>query len=72
MAGRKDTRSSHGEEKGSLGSTMDRATRAKAARRKAQYEADQRAFDAWARHGFVSGFEQDDELGPESEDDVVE
>ena len=74
--GRKDTRSSHGEEKGSVGSTMTRAERIKAARRKAQYEADQRAFEQWARQGFVSGFENDDDLqgdlGPIPDDDVVE
>ena len=72
MAGRKNAKSSHNEEKGSLGSTMDRAARAKAAMRRARYEADQRAFEQWTRQGFVSGFEADDESGPESEDGVVE
>ena len=72
MPGRKDTRSSHGEEKGSLGSTMTKAQRIEAARRQAQYEADRRAFEQWARQGFMSGFENDDDLGPIPDDDVVE
>ena len=72
MSERKDTKSSHGEEKGSLGSTMTKAERIKAARNRAAFEADLRAMEQWARQGFVPGFETDEDLGPISDDDVVE
>ena len=73
---KKDTKSprtsAHGEVEGSLGSMLTRKAWFEANMKRMEYEADLRAMERWARQGFVSVPEGNDELGPIPDDDVVE